>query len=61
MAEKIPTGYIAWHEWAEAQRKAGKKQTQCPKCKLWLFPQEKRVHQCAETTTSKEKHHDVQE
>jgi len=35
-----PNGYVAFHEWAEVQIKAGIKQHQCPKCKLWHFPQE---------------------
>lgn len=30
-----------WHEWAKAQAKAGLKQSQCPVCHLWKFPQEK--------------------
>jgi hypothetical protein len=35
-----PDGYLAWHEWAEAQRKAGIKQVQCGRCGLWKTPQE---------------------
>lgn len=35
-----PDGYIAKSEWAEAQIKGGLKQSQCPVCKLWFFPQE---------------------
>lgn len=35
-----PEGYLAWHEWAEAQRKHGIKQVQCGKCGLWKTPQE---------------------
>lgn len=35
-----PEGYLAWHEWAEVQRKAGIKQSQCGKCGLWRTPQE---------------------
>lgn len=35
-----PDGYLAWHEWAEVQRKAGIKQVQCGKCGLWRTPQE---------------------
>lgn len=35
-----PEGYLAWHEWAEVQRKAGIKQVQCGKCGLWKTPQE---------------------
>ena len=35
-----PDGYLAWHEWAEVQRKAGIKQRQCGRCGLWKTPQE---------------------
>lgn len=35
-----PEGYLAWHEWAEVQRKAGIKQVQCGCCGLWRTPQE---------------------
>jgi uncharacterized OB-fold protein len=43
-----PEGYIAWDEWAKAQEAGGLKQTQCPKCELWLFPQEMKVHHCTQ-------------
>jgi len=45
--DQPPEGYIAWHEWADVQRKAGIKQVQCGKCGLWNTPQElsgKTVH-----------------
>ena len=35
-----PEGYLAWHEWAEAQYKSGLRQEQCGRCGLWKFPQE---------------------
>jgi len=35
-----PEGYLAWHEWAEVQRKAGIKQVECGRCGLWKTPQE---------------------
>jgi hypothetical protein len=35
-----PETYIAWHEWARVQGKAGLKQTRCPRCTRWRFPQE---------------------
>jgi hypothetical protein len=35
-----PEGYLAWHEWAEVQRKAGIKQKQCATCGRWKTPQE---------------------
>lgn len=39
-----PEGYVAWHEWAEAQYKAGLRQKQCTVCGRWLFPQEQAGH-----------------
>jgi uncharacterized coiled-coil protein SlyX len=36
-----PEGYIAWHDWAEAQTNTGNKQKKCPNCNLWFFPSEK--------------------
>lgn len=35
-----PEGYLAWHEWADVQRKAKIKQVACPTCSLWRTPQE---------------------
>jgi hypothetical protein len=35
-----PEGYLAWHEWAEVQRKAGIGQVLCRHCRLWRTPQE---------------------
>lgn len=35
-----PAGYCEWHEWARVQHAAGLRQRQCPKCKLWRYPQE---------------------
>lgn len=35
-----PEGYLAWHEWAKVQHKAGIKQVPCGKCGLWVTPQE---------------------
>ena len=35
-----PEGYLAWHEWADVQRKAGIKQVACGRCGLWKCPQE---------------------
>lgn len=32
--------YLQWFEWAEKLTKKGIKQTKCPICKLWLFPEE---------------------
>ena len=37
---QAPTGYLAWHEWAETQHKAGLRQKECGKCGLWRYPQE---------------------
>lgn len=38
--DQAPEGYLEWHEWAEAQHKAGLRQKQCVKCGLWRYPQE---------------------
>lgn len=35
-----PEGYLAWHEWAAVQHKAGLRQQKCVLCGLWCFPQE---------------------
>jgi hypothetical protein len=35
-----PDGYLAWHEWAAVQHKAGLRQRQCCRCGLWNYPQE---------------------
>ena len=35
-----PSGYMFWHEWADAQGKAGLAQKRCPTCSLFRFPQE---------------------
>lgn len=35
-----PSSYLAWHEWAEAQWKAGLRQKECGRCGKWKFPQE---------------------
>ncbi len=36
--KKLP--YLAWIAWAEDLDKKGIRQTQCPVCKFWLFPEE---------------------
>jgi hypothetical protein len=43
-----PTGYVDWHNWAEAQDAFGLKQAQCHRCKLWIFPQERPNHMTCE-------------
>ena len=30
--DQAPEGYLAWHEWAEVQHKAGLRQKQCGQC-----------------------------
>jgi len=35
-----PQGYLAWHEWAETQHKAGLRQKECGRCGKWRYPQE---------------------
>lgn len=39
-----PEGYLAWHEWAEVQRKAGIKPKPCKRCGRYLTPQEVEPH-----------------
>lgn len=38
--DQAPEGYLAWHEWAEVQHKAGLRQKQCGQCGLWRYPQQ---------------------
>lgn len=38
--DPAPEGYLAWHEWAEVQHKAGLRQVECGRCGLWRYPQE---------------------
>lgn len=38
--DQPPTGYLAWHEWAEVQQKAGLRQKRCERCRKFKFPQE---------------------
>ena len=38
--DQAPDGYLAWHEWADTQHKAGLRQKQCGRCGLWRYPQE---------------------
>lgn len=44
VGDPSPQGYSEWHEWAEIQYKGGLRQTLCPVCARWFFPQEK--HNC---------------
>ena len=46
--DPAPEGYLAWHEWAEAQHKSGLRQKQCGRCGLWRYPQElsDKIDQC---------------
>lgn len=38
--DPAPEGYLAWHEWASVQHKAGLRQETCSHCSLWKYPQE---------------------
>ena len=38
--DQAPDGYLAWHEWAEVQHKAGLRQQECGRCLKWRYPQE---------------------
>jgi hypothetical protein len=35
-----PSGYLEWHEWANAQERGGLRQRRCPICQKWRYPQE---------------------
>lgn len=39
-----PDGYIERIEWARVQMAAGLRQTMCPKCGKWRFPQDRCDH-----------------
>lgn len=56
MGDPAPNGYLAWHEWAEAQHKAGLRQTTCPACGKWRFPSQysEVVDRCAVGQTADE-------
>jgi len=38
--DQAPHEYLAWHEWAAAQDKAGIRQIACGSCGLWNYQQE---------------------
>ena len=38
--DPAPAGYLAWHEWADVQHKAGLRQKECGRCGKWKYPQE---------------------
>lgn len=38
--DQAPEGYLAWHEWAEVQHKAGLRQKECGRCGKWQYPQQ---------------------
>lgn len=38
--DQAPEGYLAWHEWASVQHKAGLRQKKCGRCGLYYYPQE---------------------
>lgn len=46
--DKAPDGYLAWHEWADTQHKAGLRQKECGRCGKWKYPQELsgRIDEC---------------
>lgn len=35
-----PDTYLAWHEWAAVQDAAGLKQSRCPRCGKYRYPQQ---------------------
>lgn len=38
--DPAPAEYLRWHAWADAQYKAGLRQSSCSRCGKWHFPQE---------------------
>ena len=38
--DQAPEGYLAWHEWADTQHKAGLRQKECGRCGNWFYPQQ---------------------
>lgn len=44
VGDPAPTGYNDWHEWAGVQHRGGLRQTRCPDCGRWQFPQEMGPH-----------------
>lgn len=44
MGSPPPTGYVAWHDWAHAQHLHGLRQSCCPRCGLFKYPQEMASH-----------------
>ena len=53
--DQAPEGYLAWHEWAEVQHKAGLRQKQCGRCGKWKYPQELSDKTDKHTATHKKK------
>lgn len=49
--DPAPSGYSAWHDWAEVQYKSGIRPAQCPACYRWFFPQEQ--HDCKQIAIDK--------
>jgi hypothetical protein len=39
--DPAPENYLAWHEWAMVQMRAGLRQTWCEECRVYEFPQER--------------------
>jgi hypothetical protein len=53
-----PEGYVEWHDWADAQTKAGNKQKKCPECDHWFFPSEKHDEEnCSQLPEPKKPEH----
>lgn len=44
--DSAPLGYLAWHDWAEVQHRAGLRQVRCGHCLKHWFPQEVSGHHC---------------
>jgi hypothetical protein len=51
--DPAPEGYMAWHEWAGVQHKAGLRQQRCGHCLLWKYPQELSDKTVTQTATTR--------
>ncbi len=43
--DPAPSGYVAWHQWAKVQHRAGLRQLRCHGCGKYRFPQEECQHE----------------
>lgn len=50
--DPAPSGYMAWHAWADVQYRSGLRQKRCRGCGRFLFPQEVEGHKCGQEETT---------